>query len=125
MTRKNTLLLALSAVLMAAISSGALAQVTVPSIPLPAGVTSGNPIETGVSLGKLIAGYILVGIRAMGFIFSSYGAIVDIIAWYNGKKTGGEVFGKALGMTVIAVFAALIAIFALTNIVNIGGAGTP
>ncbi len=125
MTRKNILLLALGAVLTAGLSSGAFAQVVVPSIPLPAGVTSGNPIETGVSLGKLIAGYVLVGICALGFIFSSYGAIVDIIAWYNGKKTGGEVFGKALGMTVIAVFAGLIAIFALTNIVNIGGAGTP
>jgi hypothetical protein len=125
MTRQNTLLLVLGSLVMAGVSTGAFAQVTVPSIPLPAGVTSGNPIETGVSLGKLIAGYILVGICGMAFIFASYGATVDIIAWYNGKKTGGEVYGKALGMTVIAVFSALLAIFALTNIVNIGGAGTP
>ena len=121
MTRKNILLLALGAVLAAGLSNGAFAQVTVPSIPLPAGVTSGNPIDTGVSLGKYIAGYILVGICALGFIFASYGATVDIIAWYNGKKTGGEVYGKALGMTVIAVFSAGLAIYALTNIVNSGG----
>jgi hypothetical protein len=119
---RQTLLFLLCALLFATFASTAFGQtITAPSIPLPAGVVSGNPITTGISLGKLIAGYLLVGVCAIAFLFAAYGATVDIIAWYNGKKTGGEVYGKALGMTVIAVFCALLATFAITNIIN--GAG--
>ena len=124
MTRKNLLLLLLAALIMS-LSMSAFAQVVAPSIPLPGGVTRTNPIDTGVSLAKYIAAYILIGICGLAFIFASYGATVDIIAWYNGKKTGGEVYGKALGMTVIAVFAAGLATYTITNIVYSGAAATP
>ena len=124
MTRKNLLWL-LFAVLLAGLSMDAFAQVVAPSIPLPGGITRTNPIDTGVGLAKYIAGYVLIGICGLAFIFASYGATVDIIAWYNGKKTGGEVYGKALGMTVIAVFSAGLATYAITNIVNSGAAATP
>lgn len=108
--------------LLATLATTAFGQtITPPSIPLPAGVTSADPITTGISLGKLIAGYLLVAVCAIAFLFAAYGATVDIIAWYNGKKTGGEVYGKALGMTVIAVFCALLATFAITNIINGSG----
>ena len=124
MTQKNLLLL-LFAVLIAGLSMDAFAQVVAPSIPLPGGVARTNPIDTGISLGKYIAAYVLIGVCGLAFIFASYGATVDIIAWYNGKKTGGEVYGKALGMTVIAVFSAGLATYAITNIVYSGAAATP
>ena len=124
MTRKNLLWL-LFAVLLAGLSMDAFAQVVAPSIPLPGGVVRTNPIDTGISLAKYIAAYVLIGVCGLAFIFASYGATVDIIAWYNGKKTGGEVYGKALGMTVIAVFAAGLATYAITNIVYSGAAATP
>ena len=124
MTLKNFLWL-LFAVLIAGLSTEAFAQVVAPSIPLPGGITRANPIDTGVGLAKYIAAYVLIGICGLGFIFASYGATVDIIAWYNGKKTGGEVYGKALGMTVIAVFAAGLATYTITNIVNSGAAAAP
>ena len=98
---------------------------TLPTIPLPTGVTNGsNPIDTGVSLLKYGAKYGFFAISIIGLLVAAYYGIPIIQEWLKGKRTIGEAVGVMVGLLILIIFVIAIANYGFTQ-VGAGGAATP
>ncbi len=111
----------LATVMASAYATVASAQViTMPSAPLPAGVTSSsNPIEQAVSIGQhgaKLGFYFVAVLVLLGVAYYGYPAIVE---WRNNKKSLGEAAGVIIGLLILGV---VIIGFANYGATQIGGA---
>jgi hypothetical protein len=111
---------ALSA-LIALSTSGLVAAQTMPSAPLPSGVTAGsNPIDQGVGMLQWGAKYGFYGISIFALIIAAYYALPLIIEWRKGKLQVGEAVGTIVGILVMIVIAMGVATYGFNQV---GGGG--
>ena len=104
------------------ISTWVMAQ-TMPSTPLPTGVTSANnPLDTGVSVFKKMAQYGFVGAAIFLLLIAAYIAIPAILAWVGGKKQFGEAAGQMVGGLFLAIFGIAVGTYGFTQVGTAGGA---
>ncbi len=113
---------AVTSVVAFGISSYVMAQ-TMPSTPLPTGVTSANnPLDTGVSLFKKMAQYGFVAAAIFMLLLASYIAAPAMMDWIGGKKKFGEAAGQIVGALFLAIFGIAVGTYGFTQVATAGGA---